>query len=150
MEFEKRGVEVTIRARTLILLALLAAAAAVWCRLQALKKRGAAGPNKITLHGNVDIREAELAFNISGRVKTMRVEEGDRVKKGQLLATLEPDLYAAEVKAAKARMAAREAELDRLQAGSRPEEIERARSNVARSGPSWKTRATCADREADG
>jgi len=91
-------------------------------------KRAANG--EITLYGNVDIREADLAFNVAGRIKTMDVEEGDRVKKGQLLATLEPETYQAQVDAAKAGVDAQQATLDRLLAGSRPEEIKEARANV--------------------
>ncbi|HKJ74923.1 MAG TPA: efflux RND transporter periplasmic adaptor subunit [Alphaproteobacteria bacterium] len=91
---------------------------------------GRTSAGEITLYGNVDIREADLAFNVAGRVKTMQVEEGDRVKKGQLLATLDPDTYQAQVDAAKAQVAAQKATLDRLLAGSRPEEIKEARANV--------------------
>ena len=85
---------------------------------------------EIVLYGNVDIREADLAFNVGGRIKTMEVEEGDRVKKGQLLATLEPETYQAQVDAAKAGVEAQKAALDRLLAGSRPEEIKEARANL--------------------
>ena len=85
---------------------------------------------EIVLYGNVDIREADLAFNVGGRIKTMEVEEGDRVKKGQLLATLEPETYQAQVDAAKASVEAQMAALDRLLAGSRPEEIKEARANL--------------------
>jgi HlyD family secretion protein len=91
-------------------------------------KRAANG--EITLYGNVDIREADLAFNVGGRIKTMEVEEGDRVKKGQFLAMLEPETYQAQVDAAKASVDAQKAALDRLLAGSRPEEIKEARANV--------------------
>jgi multidrug resistance efflux pump len=84
----------------------------------------------ILLYGNVDIREADLAFNISGRVDKMIVEEGDTIERGQLLATLENDIYDAEVEAARERVGARRAVLDRLLAGSRPEEVREARANV--------------------
>lgn len=89
-----------------------------------------AANSEIVLFGNVDIREADLAFNVGGRIKTMEVEEGDRVTKGQLLATIEPETYQAQVNAAKASVEAHKAALDRLLAGSRPEEIKEARANV--------------------
>jgi membrane fusion protein YbhG len=89
-----------------------------------------AGAQGIVLYGNVDIREADLAFNVTGRVESMLVEEGEAVKRGQLLATLEADLYGADVDAAKAQTAAQRATLDRLLAGNRPEEIKEARANV--------------------
>lgn len=95
----------------------------VWNRQQAES-------SNIVLYGNIDIREADLAFNAVGRIESMLVEEGDQVERGQLLATLEADIYQAEVDAAKARVGARRAALDRLLAGSRPEEIQEARANV--------------------
>jgi membrane fusion protein YbhG len=87
-------------------------------------------PNELTLYGNVDIREADLAFNVAGRVETMLVEEGDEVSKGQLLAKIEPETYQAEVDVAEAQIAAQHATLNRLLAGSRPEEIKESRANV--------------------
>jgi HlyD family secretion protein len=85
---------------------------------------------EIVLYGNVDIREADLGFNVPGRIESMEVQEGDEVKEGRLLATLEPEIYMAELDAAKAQMAAQRATLDRLLAGSRPEEIRKVRENV--------------------
>jgi HlyD family secretion protein len=86
-------------------------------------------PTEIVLYGNIDIREVDLAFNVPGRIEEMLVEEGDEVKKGQLLATIEADTYRAEVDAATARVSAQKAILSRLLSGSRPEEIKRARAN---------------------
>jgi len=44
---------------------------------------------RLTLYGNVDIRQVELAINGSERIAKVLVEEGDRITKGQLLARLE-------------------------------------------------------------
>ena len=44
--------------------------------------------NELVLYGNVDIREVRLAFNGSEHVAEIRVQEGDRVQPGQLLARL--------------------------------------------------------------
>lgn len=93
-------------------------------------KRQQSTPTDIVLYGNVDIREADLAFNVAGRIESMLVEEGDVVENGRLIATLEADIYQAEVDAAKARVGAQRAVLDRLLSGSRPEEIKEARANV--------------------
>lgn len=87
-------------------------------------------PGVVVLFGNIDIREADLAFNVGGRIEAMLAEEGDVVEKGQLLAKLEAGTYEAEVAAAKARVGAQRAALDRLLAGSRAEEIKRARADV--------------------
>ena len=86
--------------------------------------------SQITLYGNIDIREADLGFNVTGRVESMLVDEGDLVEKGHVLAVLESETYDAEYQAASARVNASSAVLDRLLAGSRPEEIQMARADV--------------------
>lgn len=88
-------------------------------------------PDRLVLYGNIDIREADLAFNNSEHIDRLLVREGDRVHKGQLLARLDSERMRAEVDAAEARVASRQAALARLEAGSRPEEIRRARAEVA-------------------
>ena len=89
-----------------------------------------AATDEIILYGNIDIREADLAFNIGGRIDRMLVQEGDKVERGQKLATLEAATYDAQAKSARAVLDAQKAALDRLLAGSRPEEIKEARANV--------------------
>jgi len=93
-------------------------------------KQQKSAPTDIVLYGNIDIREADLAFNVVGRIDSMLVEEGNEVESGQLLAALDDDIYQAEVDADKARVGAQRAVLNRLLAGSRPEEIKEARANV--------------------
>jgi len=84
----------------------------------------------LSLHGNMDIREVQLAFNGRDRITNMFVEEGDRVSKGQLLATFDTERLQKAVASAAARVKAQQAVVDRLLAGSRPEEIRRARAEV--------------------
>ncbi|RKZ91037.1 MAG: hemolysin D, partial [Gammaproteobacteria bacterium] len=45
--------------------------------------------NELTLYGNIDIREVQLTVNASEHITHIYVQEGDRVKKGQLLARLQ-------------------------------------------------------------
>lgn len=85
----------------------------------------------LVLYGNVDIREVDLAFNNSEHIDRLLVQEGDRVSKGQLLATLHQERLQAEVAVAKAKVAAQKAVVARLEAGTRPEEVRQARANVA-------------------
>jgi len=85
---------------------------------------------RLVLYGNVDIREIDMAFNNSEHIDHLLVQEGDRVVKGQLLATLHHQRIKAEVATAAARVAAQKAVVARLQAGSRPEEVRQARANV--------------------
>jgi HlyD family secretion protein len=64
----------------------------------------------LVLYGNVDIREVRLAFNGSEHVGKILVDEGDKVKKGQLLAQLHTDRLATSRERASAQLAAAQAE----------------------------------------
>lgn len=87
-------------------------------------------PLQLTLYGNVDIREVDLAFEASGHVIEIRVEEGDPVQPEQVLARLNPNKLEAALAAAEAAVAAQEQVVARLRAGSRPQEIRQARAQV--------------------
>jgi len=84
----------------------------------------------LVLHGNVDIRQVELAFNSSGRIEQMLAHEGDRVRKGQLLAGLDTRRLNIAVAQAEAQVAVQRQVVARNAAGSRPEEIRKARADV--------------------
>ncbi len=89
------------------------------------------GPrDKLFLYGNVDIREVQLAFQDTGRIQELLVDEGDQVRKGQLVATLDPVRYRYAVDELKAQVEAQQQLLERLLAGSRPQEIKKARAEV--------------------
>jgi HlyD family secretion protein len=86
--------------------------------------------SRLTLYGNVDIRQVQLAFNGSERIATMPAMEGDRVQTGQLLATLDPERLAARKDSAEARVAAQRQVVARLEAGNRPEDIRKANADM--------------------
>lgn len=87
--------------------------------------------DRLVLYGNVDIRQVDLSFDDEGRIMQMRVEEGDRVEKGQLLATLDPSRFEDAVHAAEGQLAQQRQVVARLQNGSRPQEIEQAKADAA-------------------
>jgi RND family efflux transporter MFP subunit len=60
-------------------------------------------------------RQATVAAEVTGRVLEVRVEEGQHVRRGQLLAVLEPTLARAEYQSARSRAAAAEADLAEAQ-----------------------------------
>jgi len=93
------------------------------------RSAGAAGV--LTLYGNVDIRQVNLAFQGSERVAEMAVREGDAVKAGQKLARLDTKRLAALVAQAQAQLAAQQEAVAGLLAGSRPQEIQKARADLA-------------------
>lgn len=51
--------------------------------------------NELTLYGNIEIRQVDLSFLVSGRIEEMLKEEGDTVTKGELLAILDAKDYKA-------------------------------------------------------
>ncbi len=55
-------------------------------------------------------RQATVAAEVTGRLIEVRIEEGQRVRRGQILAVLEPTLAQADVSGARARIAAAEAD----------------------------------------
>jgi HlyD family secretion protein len=76
-------------------------------------------------------REVRVAAAVAGRVAEVRVREGDRVAAGDVLLLLEQDVEAAAAQAATADVAAARAELDRLRAGARSQDIDAARHEAA-------------------
>ena len=90
--------------------------------------RGNPEMTDLTLQGNVDIRQVDMAFNASGRIEEMLVKEGDRVKTGQLLASIDTRRLELSLAQVSAQTSAQQEVLARLLAGSRPEEIKQARA----------------------
>lgn len=64
---------------------LLAGAAIAW---RVFASRGS-DPNRIVVHGNIELTEVDLSFKLSGRLIELAVDEGAYVKKGQMLARLD-------------------------------------------------------------
>ena len=70
----------------------------------------------VTANGTVQAKtKVELSANIMGQVTELNVQEGDPVKKGELLAVIDQARYAAAVNSAKFNLQALEAELTRSQ-----------------------------------
>jgi HlyD family secretion protein len=82
-------------------------------------------------YGNVDIREVVLGFRVAGRIERMAFDEGDKVVAGQTLAALDRKPFMDNLALQVAAIDQADANLQKLKAGSRPEEIEQARANVA-------------------
>ena len=58
--------------------------------------------NVVTLYGNVDVRQVDLGFRVSGLVISMPFEEGDFVPAGTLVAELDKQPYGDQVAQAEA------------------------------------------------
>ena len=74
---------------------------------------------------------ADLAFRINGPLVQLPVQEGQYIAKGELLAQIDPRDYETIVKQVSASLQAARAQLQAMQAGARPEEMERLRADVA-------------------
>jgi membrane fusion protein YbhG len=111
----------------LAVLVLGVAAVGAWF---ALGRQPGASARELTLYGNVDIRQVDLAFNDSDRIARLLVQEGDRVRQGQLLGSLDTERLEYAVAYDQAQVAAQRQVVDRMEAGSRPEEIRKARADV--------------------
>jgi HlyD family secretion protein len=67
---------------------------------------------------------------VTGRVKWIGVEKGDKVKEGQVLVRLEDDEFRAQYEQARGAVEAAKAYLQELENGSRPQEIQEAQHNL--------------------
>src|ERR1035437_3668993 len=121
---------VSVKKRVSIMVALILLIVAgflVWHWMQ----RKQAPSDTITLYGNVDIRQVQLAFNDSERVEKLLVDEGSAVHAGQLIAQLVQQRFLDAVAQSQSTVAAQQQVVARLLAGSRPEEIAQAQADVA-------------------
>jgi HlyD family secretion protein len=84
----------------------------------------------LVLYGNVDIRKVDLSFRVGGRIADVLFEEGDRVETGQIVARLDAIPYRDEERLALARYRQAAAALQKMEAGSRPQEIAQAEASV--------------------
>jgi ABC exporter DevB family membrane fusion protein len=85
-----------------------------------------AGPGRVEpLSENI-----QIGSELSGKIKSVNVEEGDTVRKGQVLAVLQNDDYRAEVLSAEAQVLAKEATLRKVVNGARTQERSEALSTV--------------------
>jgi HlyD family secretion protein len=120
---------ISVRKRISILALVILAGAGffIWRRLH----HKAPASDSVTMYGNVDIRQVQIAFNDNERIDKLLVDEGSVVHPGQLLGQLVQQRFSDAVAQDRAVVAAQQQIVARLHAGSRPEEILQARADVA-------------------
>ena len=84
----------------------------------------------LKVSGNIEVTQVEASFKVAGRVAERAVDEGQTVKPGQLMARLEDADFTQQVALRQADADAARANLDKLLAGSRKEEIGSAKAQV--------------------
>jgi HlyD family secretion protein len=134
-----------MRGRILIVIAALAVLATAGWFLY--RQFNGDRPDKLVLHGNVDIRQVNLGFRVSGRLSAMKYEEGDLVRAGDLVALLDDGPYQDQVHLAEAQVAQAQANYTKMLNGFRPEEIEQARAQLAQAKANFENALKTFDRE---
>jgi HlyD family secretion protein len=81
---------------------------------------------RLLVYGNIEATEVDMSFKIPGRVIHRSVDEGDFVKKGSEVATLEDEDLKRQAEEARASVRVAEARLREALAGSRSQEIKQA------------------------
>ncbi len=115
----------TVRIRIALILTLVAAGA--WL---ALRGRGGAADSSVVASGTVEATDADLGFQMAGRVLRISVGEGDAVTIGDELARLDTRELDAALEGARAQLDAAEARLNELERGARPQEVQTAEAAV--------------------
>jgi HlyD family secretion protein len=84
----------------------------------------------ITASGFIEVRQVAIAPEVSGRIARLRADEGDQVREDQVLIEIDTALLDAQIDEAEAAVAMAEAELARVAAGARAEDIAAAEAAV--------------------
>jgi HlyD family secretion protein len=95
---------------------------------------GAEPPTQPRASGYVEATEVQAASRVPGRVVEMRVSEGDRVGRGDVLVRLDPAELDLALRRAQAERDQAVAALRLLQAGSRPEDVSQAQAQSDAAG----------------
>ena len=117
----------------ILILVLAIAGAAVY----ALRTNGKAPDNRLMVSGNIELTEVNIAFKTAGRLIERTVDEGDNVKKGQVIARLDRDQLIAQRERETASLASSEAQMAQaetaveLQKATLAADIETRRGDLA-------------------
>jgi len=84
----------------------------------------------IKVSGNIEATEVDVGFKVSGRIISRFFEEGVWVDQGKVLAKLDDEDLRDRLEVARATLTSAQARLDKLLAGSRPEEIRQAEASL--------------------
>ena len=83
-------------------------------------------PAPLLIEGEIDATQVQVASKLTGRIETLEVSEGDTVKAGQIMATIDSPEIQAKMKQATAAKKAASAQQEKAYSGARKEEIRMA------------------------
>ncbi|MCG6918242.1 MAG: efflux RND transporter periplasmic adaptor subunit [Deltaproteobacteria bacterium] len=101
---------------------------------------GQGSENVLRLAGHIEATETDLSFKVPGKISLIHFQEGDWIKAGQVVAQLEAEDLRDQVAVVEGRVAAAEANLTKLLAGSRPQEKREALAAVERAQADLKNK----------
>lgn len=82
--------------------------------------------------------EVDLSFRVSGPLISLPVDVGASVKKGEVIATLDPRDFQAALDSAQGKLSVAQAQLSAMERGARPEEVEQLRAAVAEAEAAYR------------
>jgi HlyD family secretion protein len=118
------------------ILVVIVAAGIGWYALRGTRR---APDNRLLISGNIELDEVNIAFKTAGRLTERAVDEGDGVKKGQVVARLDRDQLLAQREREQAGLASSESQLAQAQTAvefqraTLAADIETRRADVASS-----------------
>ncbi len=110
------------RARILVPVGVVALAIILWLVLRG----DGQGRVALTASGTVEATEADLGFQVPGRIEEIHVREGDLAEAGVELAFLDRGELEARLRSAESQLEAARARLREMERGSRPQELAQA------------------------
>jgi HlyD family secretion protein len=120
-----------MKRRLIVIIALVVIGGIAW---SVWKSGSRDAGNGRTFYGNVDIREVNLGFRVAGRVAKVFKDEGDAVRAGDVIATLDDEPFRTRLEEAKANLASLSAVRDMKRNGFRAEEISQIEAALAERG----------------
>ena len=102
--------------------------------------------NKIEASGNIEATNVTVSSKVSGQVTRLFFNEGDRIKAGDTLMTIDHDLLSIQLREAEAAAAASKAQLTLLIQGAREEDISQAEDVVEQAKANYNLISTNMDR----
>ena len=113
------------------ILLVIVIAAAIFSLLYYFFTREKEGGNPfIKVSGNIETTEVGVGFKIPGRIVSLSVQEGDWIEKGKVIAKLDDEDLRQRLELARSTLRSAQARLEKLLAGSRPEEIREAEASL--------------------
>ena len=91
---------------------------------------GCAKSDKLVLSGTIESTQLDVSSEVSGMISGIEKEEGQPVKKGDVIVVVDSGLQELSVKQQEAVVKLKKARLSELESGTRPEQIKQVSANV--------------------